>query len=313
MGSWVLAMGVAIVAMWAGFSLQHWTWEQTEAIRFHFDIENAWNQGSRAVREGYLQVYENVAAEASRDSEGRLQYGLDYPPGRLLVATLWVNWVKVCHPEVSAWENTWELNAPLLNLNRVMLLAAAAGAFVLSRHWLRRDHLAVGRPRPHVELWLPLLAGLFLWFSPAALLASFAWPQWDIWLVPFFLWALWAASVNRWAMAGALLGAGAMFKGQLLAFAPIFVLWPLLTGAADGARAAAGGFGRRVGDLCGSVAAARATRRYAGRARAGVGDLLHGRRRTRIVAQDSPDARALHDRDGDGPCRGRAGDRTDVD
>src|SRR5213078_444763 len=53
------------------------------------------------------------------------------------------------------------------------------------------------------------------------------WPQWDVWILPFYLFAALAALKNRWFCCGCLLAAGAMFKGQLLFVAPLFILWPL--------------------------------------------------------------------------------------
>jgi hypothetical protein len=226
----VFAAVVALAAIWIGMLLHRWTWDQTDPIRFRFDIENAWTQGSRALREGYLGIYDRVAREATTDAEGRPQYSLDYAPGRLLVATLWVRWARTHFPDADRWQDTWDFNAPLLTLNRVALLASAAGAFSLTRHWLKREHRQSGQPHPHAAIWLPTLAALVLWFNPAAIIAGFGWPQWDIWLTPFFIWALVAGSSGRWIIAGALLGAGAMFKGQLLAFCPVLILWPLFGG-----------------------------------------------------------------------------------
>ena len=59
------------------------------------------------------------------------------------------------------------------------------------------------------------------------ILDAHGWPQWDVWIVPFYLLAALAASTKRWFWCGCLLAAGAMLKGQLLFVAPFFVLWPL--------------------------------------------------------------------------------------
>ncbi|MGC4030605.1 MAG: hypothetical protein QM754_02490 [Tepidisphaeraceae bacterium] len=56
------------------------------------------------------------------------------------------------------------------------------------------------------------------------------WPQWDCWLLPFFVFALVAASKERWLLAGMLIGGGAAFKGQILIVAPILLLWPIFSG-----------------------------------------------------------------------------------
>jgi len=59
------------------------------------------------------------------------------------------------------------------------------------------------------------------------ILDAHGWPQWDVWVLPFYLFAALAALKNRWFCCGCLLAAGAMLKGQLLFVAPFFVLWPL--------------------------------------------------------------------------------------
>ena len=59
------------------------------------------------------------------------------------------------------------------------------------------------------------------------ILDAHGWPQWDVWVLPFYLFAVIAALKNRWFWCGCLLGAGAMLKGQLLFVAPFFLLWPL--------------------------------------------------------------------------------------
>ena len=59
------------------------------------------------------------------------------------------------------------------------------------------------------------------------ILDAHGWPQWDVWILPFYLFAAFAALKNRWFVCGCLLATGAMFKGQLLFVAPFFVLWPL--------------------------------------------------------------------------------------
>jgi hypothetical protein len=59
------------------------------------------------------------------------------------------------------------------------------------------------------------------------ILDAHGWPQWDVWILPFYLFAALSALKNRWFLCGCLLAVGAMFKGQLLFVAPFFVLWPL--------------------------------------------------------------------------------------
>src|SRR5947209_16851689 len=59
------------------------------------------------------------------------------------------------------------------------------------------------------------------------ILDAHGWPQWDVWIVPFYLLAALAALKNRWFSCGCLLAAGAMLKGQLLFVTPFFIFWPL--------------------------------------------------------------------------------------
>jgi hypothetical protein len=75
-----------------------------------------------------------------------------------------------------------------------------------------------------------LVAALLVWFDPMNLIDSHIWPQWDVWLLPAFLVPALLASLDWWLCAGIVLGAGCMFKGQLLLGGPMLILWPLLAG-----------------------------------------------------------------------------------
>jgi len=59
------------------------------------------------------------------------------------------------------------------------------------------------------------------------ILDAHGWPQWDVWILPFYLLAALAALRDRWFSWGCLVAAGDMFKGQLLFVTPFFVFWPL--------------------------------------------------------------------------------------
>jgi len=74
------------------------------------------------------------------------------------------------------------------------------------------------------------VAAMLIWCDPLLLIDSHAWPQWDVWILPFFLVAVLMASLNWWLVAGICLGIGCMFKGQLLLAGPILILWPLFAG-----------------------------------------------------------------------------------
>lgn len=210
---------VIAASLWAGLALRRWTWERTAPVRFQGDIRNGFNWGSRACDAGYLNLYDDLLARKGTEGE----FGLDYTPLRLGVMTAWVAWQREAFPGITAWENDYAHTWPLLWFNTACGLAAAAGAFALVHHVLR------GRG-PWQRIVLALAAALALWFNPAVIWNAHAWPQWDLWCVPFFLWALWYARLDRWLLAGALIAVGAMFKGQVLIVAPVLLLWPLSQG-----------------------------------------------------------------------------------
>jgi len=70
-----------------------------------------------------------------------------------------------------------------------------------------------------------VIAGVLIWVNPAVLVDGHGWPQWDIWAVPFYIWAGLAASTGWWFAAGALLATGAMFKAQLMMVGPVILIW----------------------------------------------------------------------------------------
>src|SRR5204862_5920114 len=91
-----------------------------------------------------------------------------------------------------------------------------------------------------------LAAAAVAWLEPSMILDTHGWPQWDVWIVPFYLFAVLAALKKRWFLCGCLLAAGAMLKGQLLFVAPFFVLWPLWQKRWTSALRVLAGFGTTV-------------------------------------------------------------------
>jgi hypothetical protein len=85
--------------------------------------------------------------------------------------------------------------------------------------------------RSAVKPWTGVIPGfigaMMLWFSPAVHISAYGWPSSDIWIVPFFLWAVLLASLNWWFAAGLVVGVGTMLKGQQSIAAGLFLLWPL--------------------------------------------------------------------------------------
>jgi len=82
-------------------------------------------------------------------------------------------------------------------------------------------------PQQHRASICGLAAASIAWLEPSMILDAHGWPQWDVWILPFYLFAALAALKNRWFWCGCLVAAGAMLKGQLLFVAPFFVFWPL--------------------------------------------------------------------------------------
>jgi hypothetical protein len=75
-----------------------------------------------------------------------------------------------------------------------------------------------------------LVAATLVWLNPASMLDSVGWPQWEVWLLPFFLVGAVLVSLDCWLAAGLVLAVGGMFKGQLYFVAPVLVLAPLFAG-----------------------------------------------------------------------------------
>ncbi len=249
---WTLVLAIAATALVAGLILRRYAWDQTEPIRYTIDINNAYRQGSAALDPdvGYINRYD----ERTSTPEGRqrMWLDLDYAPGRLAVATLWTRWVR----EQPEWADSelrgvgqaqqdfffyararqlhlkdgpYELMKPLLMLNIAGEVISCIAMFFLVRRYTSGKGEARG-------MMLGLLSAMFLWFNPSVISNAHCWPQWDSWVLPFFLWALVLACWNWWFTAGALIALGSMFKGQILFAAPLFLLWPLFQG--------------RIGALC---------------------------------------------------------------
>ena len=233
-----------------GLQIRSWTWTRTEALRFEWDIRNGFHWGDRALKQGervtgqtlagadgfdswrifaagYLTLYDAVEREAANR-----EFGLDYPPLRLLAMSLWAKSVRAAHPEAEI-RKAEHYAQPLLRFNIVCEALAALAMFLLVRHWVQRD---AGRTVPLFAQSLPAewhgwtrgaLAAAFVWLNPSIILTSHGWPQWDVWILPLYLFAALCASTQRWFWCGCLLAVGGMLKGQLLIVAPFFILWPL--------------------------------------------------------------------------------------
>ncbi len=235
-----------IVALFlGGIQLRRWIGESTRHVRYQHDIVNAFYWGSETMKEarrlspdeatansltgfcrGYLALYDRVKHKAYNND-----YGLDYPPLRLLVMAIWARQVRNQFPGVD--DGHPKLVNPLLKINLLCELLSAVAIFLLIRLCLERQARAT-QSDPLRSLALQhrasicgLAAASAAWLEPSMILDAHGWPQWDVWILPFYLFAAFAALKNRWFVCGCLLATGAMFKGQLLFVAPFFVLWPL--------------------------------------------------------------------------------------
>lgn len=230
--TWAVALGlagvVAVAALSYGLSLRRAAWHYYAPVRFAWDIQNAFHQGREADEAGSLLArYEQVYANHHDDDH----YGLDYPPARLLIARTWYRWLQAKEPGIRGWRNERELTWPLLWLNLVAEVTTALGIFALVLQWTGRAPPVGGLVRQvTLRVGLATAAGLAAWFNPALMLDAHAWPQWDAWLLPFAVWAMVAATADRFTLAGLLLTAGAMLKGQILLGAPVLLAWPLMQG-----------------------------------------------------------------------------------
>jgi len=235
-----------IVALFlGGVQLRRWIGESTRHVRYQHDIVNAFYWGSETLKEarrlspnegaansltgfcrGYFALYDRV-----KDKADQKDYGLDYPPLRLLVMAIWAKEVRSQFPGVD--DGHPKLVNPLLKINLLCELLSAVAIFLLVRLCLQRS----SRTTPssflsslslqHRASICGLAAASVAWLEPSMILDAHGWPQWDVWILPFYLFAALAALKNRWFLCGCLLASGAMFKGQLLFVTPFFVLWPL--------------------------------------------------------------------------------------
>jgi len=227
-----------------GVQLRRWTGQNTRHVRYQHDIVNAFYWGQETLKEarrlspddasanswsglfrGYLALYDRVQEDAYEND-----YGLDYPPLRLLTMAVWSKEVRDGFPWVD--NEHPKLVNPLLKINLVCELVSAAAIFFLVRLCVQRSvHAHATWPtwlsREHRASICGLAAASAAWLEPSMILDAHGWPQWDVWILPFYLFAALVALKNRWFWCGCLLALGAMFKGQLLFVAPFFVLWPL--------------------------------------------------------------------------------------
>jgi len=240
-----LLLGLTLLAILVGgIALRRYTWRETTHLRFQRDIVNGFYWGTQTLAEGqrrapndrpdswarfahgYLGLYDRVESEAFENN-----YYLDYPPLRLLAMSIWAKEVRVKFP--GAEDGTPEYVEPLLMVNTICEFITALGIFLLVRLGVRRasgatDSGLLHRLPPAERGWVcGLLAACVAWLEPSLILDAHAWPQWDCWILPFYLFAALAALTRCWFWCGCLLALGGMLKGQLLFVAPFFIFWPI--------------------------------------------------------------------------------------
>src|SRR5262252_5285739 len=124
----VVALLVATIFL-AGIQLRRWIGDTTRHVRYQHDIVNGFYWGDETLKEarrlspdeatanswpgffrGYLALYDRVKDEAYEDD-----YGLDYPPLRLLTMAIWSKQVRNEFPVVD--NEHPKLVNPLLKIN----------------------------------------------------------------------------------------------------------------------------------------------------------------------------------------------------
>jgi hypothetical protein len=249
--TWLIVVAAVLQAGQVGTRWRQQLWDETASMRFTGDIQNALNWGrfvvEQATREaglpferareltwrqffhGYVLSYERIYDRRADSGE----FHLDYAPLRLLAMSVWT-W-RVVSDDPGSVEYRDELAAPLLTVNLWVSVVSAVLSAVLVVQWLRRSETErFWFASPRIVLGATATA-LTVWLNPAGMWNGHAWPQWDTWLVPFFLLAAISAAAGYWASAGASMVVGAMFKGQILFALPLLILWPVFRGNWHGA------------------------------------------------------------------------------
>lgn len=240
----LLALLIATILL-AGIQLRRLIGDGTRQVRYQHDLVNGFYWGSEVLKlarklspdeasanswsgfcRGYFGLYDRVKKKAYKND-----YGLDYPPLRLLAMAIWSKEVRTEFPGVD--DGHPKLVNPLLKINLICELLSAVAIFLLVRFCVQRSSwtalapLLEGFSAQNRAFICGLAAASVAWLEPSMILDAHGWPQWDVWILPFYLFATLAALKDRWFWCGCLIAAGAMFKGQLLFVGPFFVLWPV--------------------------------------------------------------------------------------
>jgi hypothetical protein len=218
-----------------GLQIRRWAWDASREIHFAVSLNNAIRWGQHTNQAGLLKVYPQLVKEFGDTGDYKAVPGalaLDYPPLRLLIISKWQAWTEVHFPPQknrrSRWRSDYEFNRPMLWLNNGCEMAGAIAMFLLVHHWLRICEGAGGFNLQGA--WPALFAALLLWFNPAVIFNAHCFPQWDVWILPPFLLAVYLGLRDQWLVAGICIGAVAMGKGQILLVTPVLAIWQICIG-----------------------------------------------------------------------------------
>lgn len=253
---------IIILSFQYGLIIRRVAWEHADQIHRFISLNNAIKWGAYTNQVGPLNVYQRIIEEygdnlSQEPGDGRL--ALDYPPLRLYVMSWWQKWTAERQEAIDRkqiigdrkptktdlarlrnlermrarsphWENTYEFNQPMLELNTACEAAGAVAMFLLVHYWLR---ICSGAPRQQWKqpvrcAWPALFAALLVWFSPAVIFNAHSYPQWDVWILAPFLLAVYFGMLDMWLISGLLIGVVSMGKGQILIVTPALVIWQLL-------------------------------------------------------------------------------------
>src|SRR6059058_298907 len=199
-----VALLIAIVFL-AGIQLRRWIGDTTRHVRYQHDIVNGFYWGSEVLAEaqrlspdeasasswtgffrGYFALYDQVKGEAYEND-----YALDYPPLRLLAMAIWAKHVRNEFPGVD--DGHPRLVNPLLKINVLCELLSALAIFFLVRLCVQRcsrttrSSLLPSLPLRDRASMCGLAAASVAWLEPSMILDAHGWPQWDVWILPFYL------------------------------------------------------------------------------------------------------------------------------
>ncbi len=218
----LLIVALSGIAFHYGIKLRRIAWDWSDGAHFQGDVSNAYRWGTRAHNHGLWAFYDNIDAGVF-DMPGARN---DYPPLRITIATKWREWCDRNYPHINTWQDDFDFTYPMLRLNIIAEALSSLLVFAIIIVWSRRCE----KNRTWYTGLIPATLGMLAtWFNPALIWDGHCWPQWDVWLVPFFLLAVLCYLFDFCTIAGISIAIGACMKGQILLAAPILLLLPLFT------------------------------------------------------------------------------------